>query len=85
MHAAQLSLEVDEDDAVDLKYPIGHFTQLGSCVEDPTTAVYKPLPHLLWATHESVLTEVADAPALKNPDAHGWHTDWALVVPTVAV
>ena len=85
MHAAQLSFEVDEDDAVDLKYPIGHFTQLGCFVEDPTTAVYQPLPHFVWATHESVFRVLADALALKVPVGHRLHTGLAVAVPAVAV
>ena len=85
MHAVQLSLEVDEDDVVDLKYPEGHLTQIGCLVEVPAIAVYQPLAHFVWVTHESVFTEVADVPALKVPVAHGLHTVFVVAVPAVAV
>ena len=43
------------------------------------------MPHFVWATHESLLTEVADALALKVPVGQGLHTGLAVALPAVAV
>ena len=51
----------------------------------PAVAVYDPAAHFVWATHESVLSELVEAAALKVPTGHGLHTALAVAVPAVAV
>ena len=72
-------------DATALKDPVAHGLHTGWVFVVPAVTVYRPAPHLVWDTHESVFRELAEAVALKNPDTQGLHTGWAVALPAVAV